>query len=491
MAALESLRARLRGIAGLDPRSLGLFRIGLGVALLADLAGRAPVFRALYGQAGVFPVHFVERVNPGWAKLFFAYLLDDTPPALLAVVALAVAGAVALAFGWRTRAATALSWFLLVSLQTRNPLATSYEDQVLRALLFFSIFLPLGERYSLDAKQGRASGGSTPVASAASLALIVQFGAIYFFSALLKTGEAWQDGSAVSYTLGQQYVARPLADWALGFPAVLSFLTRLTFVWELAVGFALLTPVWNGPLRTLAVLSVWVFHLGLAVFLQLGLFPWVMMLGGVALLPPWFWTQLARAWPLVGESPAGDRRSPSWLVQVFPAAALAYVVASNLASLEAARLPGPLGWLGGTLRLDQSWKMYAPQPETVDYFYVIPGTLADGRRVDLARDGRPLSFEAPEERPWRAPVRAWALYLDHARVHRAKGLGLALAAWHCRGWNAEHGGRERLVRVEWMQERFDMTADRAHSQRVLGGWTCGGKLGTTRPAHPRPQVKVP
>ena len=481
-----ALRTRLREIAGLDPRSLGLFRIGLGLALLADLAGRAPVFRALYGQDGVFPLHLVDRVNPGWSRLFFAYLLDDSAPALAAAALLTVASAAALALGWRTRAATFLSWFLLVSLQTRNPLATSYEDQVLRALLFFSIFLPLGARYSLDARRGRA-GDDAPVVSGASLALLVQFGAIYFFSALLKTGEAWQDGSAVAYTLGQHYVTRPMADWALGFPSFLSLLTRLTFVWEIAVGFLLLAPIWNGPLRTLAVLSIWAFHLGLAAFLKLGLFPWVMILGSVALLPPWLWQQAARVWPRLAAPPRRARRTPAWLAHALPLCALLYVLASNAASLGGARVPEPLGWLGATLRLDQSWKMYAPQPETVDYFYVIPGTLADGRRVDLARSGRPLSFDEPEERPWRAPTRAWALYLDHARVHRARGLGLALAAWHCRDWNVDHAGGERLVRVEWTQERFDMAAGRARSQRLLGGWTCGeGQHGFTRPAHRAP-----
>ncbi|MFB6211314.1 MAG: hypothetical protein ABEI76_07240 [Halobacteriales archaeon] len=58
-----------------------------------------------------------------------------------------------LLIGWRTRVMIVLSFFLAVSLDYRNVLVTSYADTLFRHLLFFGMFLPLGERWSIDARQ--------------------------------------------------------------------------------------------------------------------------------------------------------------------------------------------------------------------------------------------------------------------------------------------------------------------------------------------------
>lgn len=497
MTPSPALRSRLREVAALDPRSLALFRVGLGLLLLANLAGRASHFTALYADGGVLPREVVDRVAPGWAHLYFAYLVDGSDAAVIGVALLSAAFAVLLVLGLFTRLATFASWFLLVCLNTRNMLATSYEDFVLTLLLFFAIFLPLGRRFSLDARRRGGPRSNAPVVSGASFALIVQFACIYFFSALLKSGHSWHsDGNAVFYALSQNYVARPTAALALQHREILGFLTHLTRLWELLVGFAMLSPVWNGPLRSLAVLTVWTFHAGLGVFLTLFLFPWVMGVGGLALLPAWAWEHLPRRAARPADTPAhpapsppaatATRRTPSllaWLGHSIPLAALAYALAANLASLwPGAELPAALRAVGATLRLDQRWAMYGPDPEPWDYYYVVPGTLADGRRADLLRGGAALT-PSPPPLPWRGPSRAWGLYLDHARVNRHKGPGLGLASWYCRSWNAAHTGAEHLVRLEWLQVRFDLRRERLRQQRQLGAWTCPATpAGLTRPA---------
>jgi len=493
--ASSAVPGRLREVFGLDPRSLALFRIGLGVLLLANLAGRAPYFRMLYGAGGVLPEEVVTRFAPGWTAPYFAYQIDGSGPTLLALALVSAAFALMLVLGWRTRLATVASWFLLVSLNTRNYLATSYDDYVLTLLLFFAMFLPLGARFSLDsrARAGPAPQGS--VLSGGSVALILQFACIYFFSALLKTGETWHsEGSAVFYALSQNYVARFGASAVLEQRELLALLTRTTFAWELLVGPLLLLPFWNGPIRTLVVVSVWGFHAGLGLFMTLFLFPWVMAVGAVALLPAWAWERLpggarprAAASQLQSEARAGRAAwliAPlRWLTHAVPLLALAYVLAFNLVGLSPeGELPAWLRSVGSTLRLNQRWAMYAPDPTHWDYFHVIPGSLADGRRVDLLRDGRVLTPDPPDTLPWRGPSRAWALYLDHARAHRHKGPGLGLASWYCRSWNQAHAGSERLVKVEWLLVRFDLRRERAREDLPLGAWSCpAGPGGLTRP----------
>ena len=68
----------------------------------------------------------------------------------LAVSMLAVLAALLLVLGWHTRAASVVSFLLLVSLVRRNPYACHTGDLLLEALSFWAMFLPLGAHFSLD-----------------------------------------------------------------------------------------------------------------------------------------------------------------------------------------------------------------------------------------------------------------------------------------------------------------------------------------------------
>jgi hypothetical protein len=466
--------ARLRAAIAVDPRSLALLRMGLGVLLLANLVGRAAHFEALYGQPGVLPTSLLPHLNLPGQSLFFAYLVSGTPVALGLAAGASALFAVGLALGCYTRTCTLASWFLLVSLNTRNPLATSYEDSVLQALLFWGIFLPLGAAWSLDARRSGAPPARAPVASAASCALLLQFAAIYFFGALHKTGPAWHaDADAVYYTLAQNYVARPIAAALRDQPGAIALLTRLTWHWELSFPLLVFSPLWNGPLRTFAVATVWAFHAGLWVCLALALFPPVMMLGALGLLPPWLWQRLAGGVAAAADPPA--RGGAAALAREgVPAALILLLLAGNLASLPGApALPRGVAAVARVLGLDQGWRMYAPEPQKSDFYHVMPGTLADGRRVDLARGGAPLAEGPPATPPWRDPSRPWSLHLERVRTYGPHiELGLPLASWMCRSWNATHAGPERLVTFAWVVERFDLEHDRKPASDHLGTWRC-------------------
>ena len=96
--------------------------------------------------------------------------------------------------------ATLVCWVLAVSLQNRNELVLDGGDMVQRVLLFWSLFLPLGEIWSVDSVRRGAAATSTSIANVASAALTIQMASIFFFAALLKTGDAWRkDFNAVWY----------------------------------------------------------------------------------------------------------------------------------------------------------------------------------------------------------------------------------------------------------------------------------------------------
>ena len=70
--------SRWRLIFGMDRRSLALFRIGLGVMLLSDLAKRALTLRLHYTGEGAFPREAALPLQPD-SRLFHLYLLSDQP----------------------------------------------------------------------------------------------------------------------------------------------------------------------------------------------------------------------------------------------------------------------------------------------------------------------------------------------------------------------------------------------------------------------------
>ena len=190
-APLDTLFAHLSTVFGADARSLAALRIALGTIVLVDLVGRWSDIRVHYTDAGLFPrEQAIANLNP-WR--WSVFLLNGTEVYARLVFLVAIAIAIAVILGYRTRIATIALWVLLLSLQARNPLVLSAADAFLRMLVFWAMFLPLGAAWSLDRRLGRqpASTG-TRVASVATAALFLQIAFVYLFTAMLKTGDAWR-----------------------------------------------------------------------------------------------------------------------------------------------------------------------------------------------------------------------------------------------------------------------------------------------------------
>ena len=117
------LGRKLREVFGLDLRSLALFRMGLALLLLGDLLIRATALEAHYTDFGVLPR--AALTNP-WP--LSPYLWADSPAAVGLLFVLTGLAAGALLVGWRTPFVSFACWFLLFSLQARNPLVLQGGD---------------------------------------------------------------------------------------------------------------------------------------------------------------------------------------------------------------------------------------------------------------------------------------------------------------------------------------------------------------------------
>lgn len=408
----------------LDLRALALLRVATAAVLLLDLGIRSTDLEAHYANLGVLPLGalFDHAWPPYQVSLHVASGLWQVQAVLVAVAA-GLAGA--LLVGYHTRLATVASWGLLVSLHNRNPLIGQGGDDLLRMLLFWGMFLPWGRVWSWDARRQPAPARLTCF-SAATVAYVVQLALLYWCTALLKNGPEWtRDGTALYYAFSLDQVLLPVGRLLYPHPDLLRFLSFGAYYIELLLPFALFVPVGVARWRLLVVGVLLGFQVGISLTLFVGIFFLVNMASVLGLLPPgaldWLTRRLAPlvalagrwlprlpAWPLpwrlrlerTGRPPVGRQRLGRTVREVLVAAVLAYVCCWNLDDVAVLRpadglLPASLRWFGYLLRVDQHWGMFAPTVFKDDGWYILEGTTAAGRRLDLNRDGAPVRYAKP------------------------------------------------------------------------------------------------
>lgn len=464
-----TLAARMREAFSLDLRSLALLRIGVGVVLLVDLAVRAQDLRAHYTDFGILP-----RAELGiytWRTVWTLHGAASPYPWLVAALfAAAALFAVLLVLGWRTRVVTLVSWLLLTSLQYRNPALVFGGDVMLRMLLFWGLFLPLGARWSIDARRSREQVSNAHF-SAATVALLVQVALVYVFSSLNRTGPTWWEGRALHDALHFDQFA---SDAAISLRAHESWLAPMTYAaaWFEFLGALLaIPPIASGPLRTLAVMLFIGFHATLALLFHIGLFPAVFTVAWIGLLPTWFWDRvLGRA------SVAAPPLRTNAATQALAAFALALVLASNLASVghdgRVVRETSPWERPAQLVYVDQLWGLFSPDPPLYDGWYVFMGVQADGTEVDPFWHGA-VSFAKPPVVSDTMNIR-WREFFFRLQRDKKDPRWKQFGAWLCRAWNETHAGGERLDRayVYYVEETTNRPPDKADGTLTTMAYEC-------------------
>ena len=280
---------------GADLRSLAAFRVVLGLLVLADLASRATDLRAHYTDAGVLPrTVLLEEVLSRWA--FSLNLMNGEAYFQALLFGAAAVAALGMLVGYRTRLMTIVAWVLLLSIQWRNPLILNSGDVLLRMLLFWGMFLPLGAYWSVDRVLKAAPARvSMRFLSGATVALFMQIALMYWFTTMLKSAPEWRaDGAAIYYALAADQFATPIGAYLDHFPELLTVMTFATVGLEAFGPFLLFFPFFTGPVRTVTVLAFMNLHFGIWLTMNVGLFSWTSALCMVCFLPTWFWEKATR-----------------------------------------------------------------------------------------------------------------------------------------------------------------------------------------------------
>jgi hypothetical protein len=453
--------SRAEQLFGIDRRGLTVFRIGLAALLIADLLYRALDFRAHYTDLGVLPralyLELFANVEITWSL----HLILGSEPYTLLLFVLAGAAAIALLLGSHTRSAVLISWVLLVSLHNRQPLVLSGSDMILRLLLFWSLFLPLGGPPSLD-RRSVSSASPRVVLSPASVGLLIQVLLVYAFSVAHKLMDpAWTELVAIEETMRVEGVATALGRELLAYPALMRAATASTLVVEVIAPLLAFWPWAVARTRIGVVAAMCGFHLlGVGGTMNLGLFEYVMVLAWVPFLPPlfWDWVSFRLSWATRAlhrgrsTSRAGRSATASWAgtaAGCIAALALLLIVVDNVASLDRARFKG-LPWTilripTRALALSQNWRLWSTPLR--NRYYVFRACLEDGSEIDLHTD-RALDWDEPRRSSRNNHWWKYQLSLGQPARHR---LRPAYAAHLTREWNARNASSRHVASLELVQ----------------------------------------
>lgn len=463
--------AAVRDRFEIDARSLAAFRISLGLLVLADLIRRSRNLTAFYTDFGVFPRQaFIAHQNP--YHLSF-HLVSGEAWAQALLFVLGGCFALALTIGYRTSVATIGTWLFLVSLHNRMPDVLNGGDFLLRILLFWAMFLPLGSRWAIDAIQ--ANRRRTHVTNVASAALLLQVVIVYIANVVAKFhGEIWLEGDALAYvfSLGQFTVF--LGDYLGAYPGLLRL---LTYLWLGTITLSFLLIALTGIRRTVFVFLLMSMHLGMLVTMRIDLFPLISVAGLLPFLPASFWEFLVprfssgrmfsttRRWagrlavalptvtisdgsPLVGRVKRG-------VLTVVPLIFLVLVVLWNVHlgfsyAYEGDIFPEEAEAVIDVTRTDQYWNMFAPDPLSTDGWIVAPGRLENGSRVDAFHGGA-VTWDRPPDISSTYPTARWRKYLVSLWRYDTADRRL-FAEYLCRRWNANYETELVNVSVYFMEQ---------------------------------------
>lgn len=432
-AATSGLYLKIEELLGIDMRALATFRVMIASLILVDLVNRSFDLVAHYTDAGVVPrALVVEHAEQPWLLSF--HMLDGGLALQIVLFIATAIAAMALLIGFRSRISCFVCWLLMLSLHVRNPFVNNLGDWLLVDLLFWGIFLPLGARYAWDGLQKPAGQLLPPRAvSLATLGILLQIGLLYVLAGHHKISPVWHtDGTAVEFALKLDRIVAPAGQYLLLLPeSVLRLITFATLYLEKWGPFLLLVPFFTRQIRTGVALTFMLFHAGLAVSFELGVFPFICIAAWVLVLPSGFWDsvridQLKRVGERMLDTIRSQVRQIARPINVMPGisetliAIMALFGTVSSAMLYAGMMDEqfydtlyqPVEPVVNTINLRQRWDMFSPEPPRRDGWFIVAGYGDGGAAVNLLASQEPLVWGRPSQVSDTYRNQRWRKYME-------------------------------------------------------------------------------
>jgi Vitamin K-dependent gamma-carboxylase len=262
-----------------SPAPLGALRIGVAMVLLGQaflLRGSLLDFFARDGivqgdLARYFSMPYTPRISL-FVPLLAKVGMNETGCIYFICLGYG-ASLVCLLLGLRTQVASIGAFFLHWTLMNTNYTTAYGVDAYAHFTLFYLMLLPAGAAFSLDVASGRTRNEPTSIARLGIRILQLHLCVSYLSSGIEKAmGPQWWNGEllwrALSLPEYQVFDMSWLAHWPL--------LSKIGGWMTLAVELGYSIFIWPKPTRRPWVMAVVGLHLGIAIFLGLGSFGYMM-----------------------------------------------------------------------------------------------------------------------------------------------------------------------------------------------------------------------
>lgn len=459
-AFARKLAEALARTSGMDLRSLALFRVGLGLVVFIDLFQRLRHFKAFY--------HFEGIVPPGSASIGFLPVLDgfDAHALSLPVLWAGLIAAALLILGRKARTMAALCWIVLAFLNSRNWMVLHLADRLVLLMLMWAVLLPIGRHWALDARD-RARREQRIHFGVATVGLHLQVAVVYFTGALLKSRQpTWRDGSHLGNTIERIEYLSPVGMVLKDLTFLHTPTTWIVLYLQLFGALLLLTPWRFTHLRGVILGSLALLQLGMGTALNVGLFPWISIVGLIALVPPGVWGQAHSTKLRVTSAKSVPHRLGAYAQGSI---GLLFITVMTLETLNdhlhLRSASGFVGHLPGGSNFMQRWTMFTA-PASHGGWFIVPAITSQGDTINLLRDGEPPSRNPPSD-PWKDfRSHRWRILIANSlRATQIPENRERFLRYLMEDWNDKAEPRAKVKSLELVEMRFPLqpTADPANA----------------------------
>lgn len=256
-----------------------LLRVSLGTWAVYFCLLHWPYRGYLWGPHGALPLEKFLAMNE--TANVFAW--SSSTVYFDAVYVAAIVVAILVTIGFLPRVIIPIHWFMIWSMQERNPFLGDGGDNIMRIVLLFLVLVNSGSYFSVHRIWSKNRAGLLAFLQPALavthnigvLLIIAQLCLMYMSTGLYKAmGELWQNGTALYYILRVDEFTLPgVAEFIYRNLYLVVFGTYATVLFEVMF----VPSLFNRWTRYLMMAAGVCFHLGIAVVMGLVTFGWSML----------------------------------------------------------------------------------------------------------------------------------------------------------------------------------------------------------------------
>jgi hypothetical protein len=385
-AICNSINEKLSYNFHFDVRAFALFRIFFGFVMLLDLCIRLSDFEVFYTESGVLPLSFLkQQISFEWHIPFYTYM--DKAWFIATCFGIHLISVFLFLIGYRTKIAQLVCLAFYIGLHTRNTYLLQGGDDLIRGLLFFSLFLPLNAIWAIKRSEVKTNY------TLPALLLSLQVMLVYFVSATMKGEREWfYEGSALYYAFNLDFMQWPLAKYLANYPAMLVWLTRAVSVMEFGIPIVFFVALRSQKMRLVCIGILVVFQLGIASTLFVGLFYLINLAALIPLLPSRFFDY----WGIKYQAINMPLRS-SLLKNTVVIGLTVYLLLWHMNYMPFAKfgLSSKLTSLAYPIGINQSWGMFSPCVFKEDGWLIYEAVTTENDTIDLKNNSLPVNYNKP------------------------------------------------------------------------------------------------